>query len=667
MNRAEQLLAEVRKEWAPPITLSVSQWADKYYYLSPEYAAEAGKWQTLPLQREPMDCVSDPRVWQVVIRSCTQLLKTSVIQAAIGWVIDVDPGPILVVLPRDQDAKKFSQERIAPMLRDCPQLYGKVAAAKSRDSGNTIEEKWFRGGILAMTSASVPANLGRRAIRYLYCDEEDKWDVSAGLEGKPFSLALKRTATFRHRKKAIRCCSPTRPGSAIDLAYQDSDQRQYYVPCPKCGARQSMMGKFRTQVRWDSTLATRDEQAHSARYHCEACDEPWNDADRAAAVEAGEWRAHAPFNGIAGFWISELYSPWKSLWEIVLDFLKAKDDPEAMIAFVNTSLAENWVDAGESPEWEKLVERRESYPVGTVPRGGLFLAAGADVHPDRIEVEIVAWGRGRESWSVDYRILNGKPGEPEVWAALDALLSETFSAGGGGALPISKLFIDSGYASNEVYTWCRRQSPARVVAVKGAATGLLPVGQPSPVDVTVAGRKVKRGLKIKTVLTPFFKAELYADLQRRRPTPDEIEQGYGYPPGYCHFPDGKHYGDEHFKQLCSEQLVTRVDRSGRSKQEWQQLRARNEALDCRIYARAAAWDCGLDRFQPKHWSALEGQSGNAYGEYRPAPPPKPEAVAVKAQRVAENPPTPPPAPPVPVLRTIPPPIYRRRAFARFAF
>ncbi len=275
---------------------------------------------------------------------------------------------------------------------------------------------------------------------------------------------------------------------------------------------------------------------------------------------------------------------------------------------------------------------------------------------------MAAGGRGGESWSADYRILSGKPGEPEVWAELDALLAETFPAG-GGHLPISKLFIDSGHASNEVYTWCRRQSPARVVAIKGQATGLLPVGQPSPVDVTVAGRKVKHGLKIKTVLTPFFKAELYADLQRRRPTPEEIEQGYTYPPGYCHFPDGKHYGDEHFKQLCAEQLVTRVDKSGRSKQEWQQLRARNEALDCRIYARAAAWDCGLDRFQPKHWQALEGQSGNAYGDRRPAST-KPEVPEMK--RAAETPPTQPSAPPAPVLRTLPPPTYRRRTFARFA-
>jgi phage terminase large subunit GpA-like protein len=106
----------------------------------------------------------------------------------------------------------------------------------------------------------------------------------------------------------------------------------------------------------------------------------------------------------------------------------------------------------------------------------------------------------------------------------------------------------------------------------------------------------------------FFKAEFYADLKKRAPTEDEIAQGYGYPPGYCHFPSGGNYGDEYYKQLCAEQLVSRRNRkTGRTKTEWQQMRARNEALDCRVYARAAAWDLGLDRMQDKHFRAYEAQ------------------------------------------------------------
>jgi len=640
MTKAERILSEVARDWKPPKQLSVSQWADEHFVLSPEYAAEAGRWSTLSFQREPLDTVSDPNIWQTVIKSCTQLLKTTVIQIGTAYVIDQDPGPILIIQPRDDDAKAFSKERIAPMIRDVPCLRGKVSESKAKKSANTIEEKWFKGGLLACTSAGSPGNLARRAIRFLFCDEEDKWVASSGNEGKPFSLALKRTATFRHRKKAIRCCSPTRPGSSIDVAYEQSDQREFYVPCPACGHVQSMMGKFRTQVRWDSKLAGREQQSKSARYHCEQCDSSWDDAARWGAIDRGQWRANAPFSGVAGFWISELYSPWKQLWEIVLDYLVKKDSQEDLITFVNTSLAENWTDPGEALEWERLLERREDYTPGVVPAGGLFLAAGVDVQREaggRIEVEIVAFGRNRESWSVDYRILQGNPAEPMVWADLADVLNETFPTASGARLPISRMFVDSGDGTitNYVYGWVRTQDPARVTAIKGYEGGASPVGQPSQVDIKRGdGTKDAFGLKIKTVKPSHFKGELYAALKLRPPTEEEIVAGLGYPPGYCHFPKGKNYGDEHFKQLTAEQLTSRKNRkTGRIVMEWQQIRPRNEALDCRVYARAAAWDFGLDQAQEEHWRALEEQIGISK-------PLQPAAIPPRASRDRESAPPP---------------------------
>ncbi len=623
---------DVVKLWGPPKGIAVSEWADKYRYLSSESSAEHGKWATLPFQREPLDSVSDPRIYRTVIRAATQMLKTVTIENGIGYFAHLDPGPILVLQPRDADAKAFSKERIAPMIRDTPALRGIFSEMKSRVSNNTIEEKLFPGGMLAITSAGSPGNLARRAIRFLFCDEVDKYPPTAGAEGNPISLARKRLATFRHRKKEILTCSPTVAGSEIDRAYEASDKREYYVPCPACGHMQSLMLCFRTQVRWDTKLETREEQARSARYYCESCDAPWDDAARWKAVEQGEWRAHVPFNGIAGFWISELYSPWKQLSEIVLDYLSKKDSVEDLKTFINTSLAENWVEKGEAPEWEILLTKREGYDPGTVPPGGLFLTAGVDVQRDRLEVEVVAWGRGRESWSIDYQIFEGKTSEPAVWQKLEAFRSGTYTTENGVELPISRMFVDSGdgTTTNDVYNWVRMQPAGQVVAIKGTDKGILPVSQPSPVEVTIGGQKIKRGLKIRTINVAFFKAELYADLKKRPPTEEERTQGWQYPPGYCHFPTGANYGDEHFKQLCAEQLVSHINRrTHRAKTEWQQTRARNEALDCRVYARAGAWDLGMDRMQDKHWKALEEQmkakpaepeqSSNARHETKPAP------------------------------------------------
>jgi phage terminase large subunit GpA-like protein len=636
MNQAEKLFTNIcRSCLRPPPKVNVWQWADKYRFLSPESAAEHGKWRTLPFQRGPLEAISDPKTYRIVIKSATQLLKTEMILNSIGYFAHQDPGPILVLQPRDADAKAFSKERVAPMIRDTPVLREIFSESKSRTADNTIEEKLFRGGMLALTSAGSPGNLARRAIRFLFADEIDKYPPSAGAEGNPISLARKRLSTFRHRKKEILTCSPTLAGSEIDRAYEASDKREFYVPCPSCGHVQSMMLKFWTQVIWDEKLPTREEQARSAQYHCEACKTEWNDAARWKAIELGQWQASVPFNGIAGFWISELYSPWKQLSEIVLDFLAKKDNAEDLKTFVNTTLAENWIEKGEAPEWETLLNRRETYQVGRVPEGGLFLTAGVDVQRDRLELEVVAWGRNRESWSIDYQILEGKTSDPAVWKKLEALRASTYPTPSGVELPISRMFVDSGdgTTTNDVYLWVRQQPPGQVVAIKGSDRSILPVGQPSPVEVTDRGKKIKHGIKIRLVNVSFFKSELYAHLKLRPPTEEERAQGLGCPPGYCHFPCGANYGDEHFKQLCAEQLISRANRrTGRTKVEWQQMRPRNESLDCRTYARAAAWDLGMDRMQEKHWRTLEEQLGQIP---KPSTPPRQEAAP--AQKETEAP------------------------------
>lgn len=620
---AKSVASEAMRVFAPPPDLTCSQWADQYRQLSPESSAEPGQWRTHPFQREILDAISDPTVRRVVIKACTQVVKTEAILNGIGYFAHMDPGPMLVLQPRDADAKAFSKERVAPMIRDTPALREIFADGKSRNADNTLDQKMFRGGMLAITSAGSAPNLARRAIRFLFCDEVDKYTPTQ--EGNSIALARKRLATFRHRAKEIMTCSPTREGSEIDRAYAQSDRREYYVPCPHCGHMQSLMGTFYRQVRFDDH-GTVEERAASARYHCSECDAPWIEAQRKAAIERGAWRANEKFNGVAGFWISELYSPWKTLAEIVHDFLAKQANPSDLQTFVNTSLAENWLEKGEAPEWEVLSARREPYSPGTVPAGGLFLTAGVDVQRDRVEVETVAWGRNRESWSVDYQIIPGLISDPETRAALESYRASTFTHEGGAEIPISRMFIDSGdgTTTNDVYEWVRTQPATQVVAIKGTDRGLLPVGQPSPVDVTSGGKKIRGGLRIRMVNVAFFKAEFYADLRKRPPTEEELEQGFDYPPGYCHFPSGGNYGDEHFKQLCAEQLVARRNRkTGRTKTEWQQLRPRNEALDCRVYARAAAWDLGLDRMQEKHFRAFEQQLEMLKPEAQEVEPPPP--------------------------------------------
>jgi phage terminase large subunit GpA-like protein len=600
-----QLTGDWASLWLPPTRLPLAEWSEQHFYLS-KYSAVQGKIQLYGFQREPFNAFTDPTVSTIVLKVGTQLLKTILIQAATAYAIAEIPGPILIVQPDDTDAFTFSKERIAPMIQDSPVLSARIASGKTRDGSNTTVYKDFPGGTLSIVGAVSPGNAARRTIQYLFCDEVDKYPASSGNEGSFTELADERTAHFRSRAKRIFACSPTKKGSVISRKYDLSDQRKPWVPCHACGEMQIL--QF-SQVRWDKNLPI-ELQSLGATYECEHCRAQWNDVQRNRAVENTEWRASRPFRGVAGFWISHLYSPVKSLSEIVQKWLNAEatGDVNDLRVFVNTNLAEDWIEKGEAPAYEQLLDRREAY-LGTVPKGVLLVTAGADVHPDRIEVEIVGWGRRRESWSLDYLILDGRTNEPEVWEKLELLLGEVFVSEDGIEMPIGRMFVDSGFSTNDVYTWVRRQNSQRVVAIKGEHRGLLPVGPPSPVDVTIGGKKIKKGLRIRTVLVSYFKHEFYSDLGKRKPTDDELRAGAVYPPGYCHFPTGGNYGDEHFKQICAEQLVTTRDRRGREHREWQQIRPRNEALDTRLYARAAAWDLGMDRFKDEHWRELESRRG----------------------------------------------------------
>lgn len=626
------MVATLALVWTPPSEIPVSQWAEENRYLSAEVAAEGGRrWSSFAFQREPMDMVSHPAIRRVVLKSATQLLKSSTIENATAYTMAKSPGPIMIVLPRKEDAMEFSEDRIAPMIEETPVLR---RIAKVTRSGRA--PKRYHGGRLTITSAGSPANLAKRAVKLLCWDEADLMPVTVGEAGGPLGLGRQRLASYRNRAREIVASSPTIENSLIDREYALSDQREFYVPCPHCEVKQSLMKKWH-RVRWQESrkredgtveMLSRQEQADSARYFCEACEQPWDNGHRLQAVDRGEWRAHAPFNGIAGFWISELYSPFKTLSQIVLNHLESKGSFEDEQRFKNTSLAENWEGRGEAPQWEILVRQREQYPVGIAPRDVLIVTAGADVHPDRIEIEVVGRGRRHQRWSIAYEIFHGNTaelvgsnGQRSPWERLSAFIGEMIPHERGGWLEIAQLFIDSSNQTNDVYQWARLhqgdgvrlpwgQLAPKVRAIKGRNGASEPVKQGKPQDVTCFGRPIKFGVSMQIVDVSFFKRRLYSRLQLQPPTEEQLQEGMDYPEGYCHFPEGANYGDEHFRQLCAERLdVLRDKRGFPSGEEWVKTRARNEALDCANYADAAAWQVGVDKWTEFHWRKLEAQLG----------------------------------------------------------
>ncbi|MFL6437473.1 MAG: phage terminase large subunit family protein [Terriglobales bacterium] len=593
-NHESKIFERAARALRPPPRWSVSQWADQSpRYLSPESSAEPGPWSTAraPFQRDIMDAINDPTIETVVIMSSAQIGKTEIINNLLGYFIDQDPSPVLVVMPTLEIAHAWSKDRLSPMLRDTPCLRGRVKEAKAKVSNNTMLHKKFPGGHLTIAGANSPSSLASRPIRIVCCDEVDKYPPSAGAEGDPVNLAFKRTTTFWNRRH-IMVSTPTIKGaSRIESAYESSDQRHFNVPCPHCNSVQVL--KWRN-VTWPTG------HPEEAIYACEHCGVELTDADKPEMLRRGVWVAEKPGSSTAGFHVNELYSPWVTWPQMAKAFLEAKKLPETLKTWINTSLGETWEQEGESVDDGTLFGRREEY-AAQVPQNAIVLTAGIDVQEDRLEVEVVAWGISEECWSVDYHTFRGNPAMPDVWSELDEYLSRTFEHESGVGLRIACALVDSGgHHTKQVYAFCRRRQTRRIYACKGFAGA----GKP------LAGRPTK-GNQIGALLFPVgvdtAKELIYSRLRLTE-----------FGPGFCHFPEKHEYDREYFSQLTAEKLKTKY-KNGFPTKYWEKTRPRNEALDCRVYAMAA-----LDALKPNLPKIAESLAARANDLHK-----KPEPLVEK--------------------------------------
>jgi len=559
--------------WRPPPRLTVSQWADAFLYLSAEDSAEQGKYSSVraPYQRGIMDVFNEESAEEITVMSSAQIGKTLIFKAVIGYYIDTDPGPILVVQPTVEMAETFSKDRLAPMIRDTPALRGKVNESKSRDSGNTIQKKNFLGGHVTMIGANAPAPLASRPIRIVLCDEVDRYPPSAGTEGDPVNLAKKRTITFRRRKRIALFSTPGVLGkSRIERAWLASDQRRYYVPCPHCGHRHVL--------RWENISMT-DDRPETACLACPECGALIVDAHKYAMLDEGVWVRENPDSSKPGFHINELYSPWRSFAEIAVDYYAAHGNPEEEKTWWNTSMGEPFEEIGEKADAHKLSEKRQNYDAETLPPGVLTVTAGVDVQGDRLELEFTGWGAGAESWGIYPMVINCNPAEPGVWERLDKLLATArFKTEDERTLRVAACGIDSGGNSvQEVYEFCTPRAARNVWAIKGQA-GPRPVW---PKRITKSKRY--RGHPVRLIGVDTAKDTIYSRWQ--------VEDGR---PGCCHF--SMAYDENWFEQATVERRITKINARGQDVRTWVKPKgARNEALDCRVYAYAAMLGLKIER------------------------------------------------------------------------
>lgn len=550
---------------------TISEWADQHMVL-PSWNAEPGRWRTsrTPYLRAIMDVLSPTAPErEIVFMKPAQIGGTEAGKNWVGYTIHRAPTTMLVVEPSLDVAAKLSKQKIQPMLDLVPCLQGVVREARSRDSGNTITSKEFTGGILCMTGANSGPGLRFMSARNLFLDECDAYPFDVNGEGSPCELAEKRTLSYA-RHKIYRCSTPLlKQTSVIEKAYLASDQRKYFVPCPFCDYGQVLSWKSLT---WPKG------KPEESQFLCEQCHRYIKEAHKSRMLQEGEWIAQAAGNGgmqkAAGFWLNGLYSPygWSNSWaKLASEWseITHKHDLRAQQTFTNTNLAESWEEGGEQVEESDLHNRVEIYPA-PVPDGVLLLTAGVDVQKDRIEAELVGWGKGQESWSIDYQKWFGSPTDTKLWDQLDAWLKQTWQHEFGGCLAVAATCIDTGHHAKEVYEFVLPRQRRRIMAVKGSSQ----VGAP----VYKMGSTIN-GVRLFLAGVDASKDTLFDRLKLTE-----------FGPGYCHFPDRPAYTQdegEYFKQLTAEERVNKWERGVLLGSHYRKKRSRNEALDLRIYAMTA--------------------------------------------------------------------------------
>lgn len=561
-NNTEAFFKRIIQETiTPPPDLTVSEWADQFRRLSSESSSEPGQWNTdrAPYQRAILDSVTDPEYEKIIIMSSAQVGKSELLLNTVGYHVDFDPAPILLMQPTVDLAKNFSKERLAPMFRDSPTLRKKVSDEKSRDSGNTVLQKTFPGGFVALVGANAPSGLASRPIKILLADEVDRFPDSAGKEGDPLTLAEKRTNNFPNRKKLI-VSTPTNKGaSRIEKEFENSTKEYWNLPCPSCGEYQPLVFN---QI---------DFETESMR--CKHCGYLHNEFEWKITTK-GKWIATNPGAKSRGFHLNELVSPWRKWSEIIQSFQEAnRNGPEALKVFVNTSLGESWEPRGEGVESEELLKRREDYGC-EVPKDVVVLTAGVDVQDNRLEYEIVGWSEGKSSWGIKYGVIMGDPGQKFVWEMLDQVIFKEYTREDGQALSIMTTCVDSGgHHTETVYSYCKEREYQRVWAIKGSGNS----------GKSFISRPTKKNKSKAYLFT--IGVDVGKDTMMSRLSVTETDQ-----PGYCHFPSDSEagYDREYFKGLTSEHRVIRQI-GGQPAVKWEKKFSgiRNEPWDLRNYATAA--------------------------------------------------------------------------------
>jgi phage terminase large subunit GpA-like protein len=581
-ERFQIAIRHVYEAFAPPPDILVSEWARRNRTLPKGTTARPGPFRPEKFQVEMMDVICDPNVHEIVVKKPTQVgYSDAVLNNVIGYFIDVDPKPIMMVQPTIDNAKDYGKKRITPMIDSTPALKAKIRQATARRSGNTLQLKEFPGGFLKLAGANSGTGLRSDPVPIVLLDEIEGYPSDVDGEGDPVEIAKRRTDQFTDFK-IVEGSTPAKPKgfSRIEKRFDESDQRYFHVPCPHCGHVQPLFWRdpetktYRLVYQVD---AGGQVIASSVGYRCAGCEKLISERYKQQMLDAGRWVAKFPGRMVVGFSLNALYSPWRDIWpDLATEWVKAQKDPEKLKAFINLRLGETWEEKGFSLESHDLRQRCESYAGEKegasvdVPKGVGLLTAGVDVQDDRLVAVVKGWGSEEESWLIAHEEFFGDPGQQDVWDELDNFLRTQWKHESGRTVTIACTLVDSGgHHTDEVYKFVKVRQGRRIFACKGSSEGGKEILQKFTQNNSYR-------VRLYMVSTDTAKDRIFSRLQTPAPGPK-----------YIHLPSWA--DEEYLEQLTAEKRVTKYKRGVGMVREYVKTRARNEALDCEVYAMAALY------------------------------------------------------------------------------
>lgn len=595
MKTARELWQYISKNGLKPLPkTSVSQWADNHRMLSSGISAEPGKWKTsrAPYQKDIMNAFTEPGIHRVVVKSSSQIGKSDMMNNVIGRFAHLDPCAIMMIQPTIDMAQDYSKTRIAPMIRDTKVLNNLFYDVKSRDANNTILSKVFPGGRLIMCGANSPAGLASRPIRILLADEVDRFPDSAGTEGDPVDLAAKRMTTFWNSCMGL-FSTPTNEGaSRIDEEYLAGTQEEWQHKCPNCGEyhllRHIDMTVDYKEIKTPSGKKT--VIVNDVKWRCPHCGFSFSEKEMKQTTQKYISRnADALKNGIRSFFVNGFTSPWMTWSRIMREWLEAKGDPEREKVIMNTVFGESYKQKGAFEDEQIFLRRRESYGA-ELPNGVLLLTAAIDTQDNRLEYEVVGWGKEEECWGIRKGIVLGAPNQARTWKEIDNILDKTYHFADGKGLKVVRTFIDSGgHYTSDVYNYCQKNFHKQRFAIKGRG------GPGIPLIYKIA--------KANNAKAPLILLGVDDGKQQIMDRLSIDSPG----PLYFHFPQDegikelsdRGYDDLYFKGIISEHKKV-YKRNGVLREVWETTKnVRNEPLDLRNYNLAC-----MKSLQPD-WVKLE--------------------------------------------------------------